>query len=81
MGKLTRTRLFESGVLHQYNYGSLYNNNGSRIIARTTSQDRMLKSAEYFMAGFFGLDWTQNVTLEVIRGWSYNIACVETRGN
>ena len=26
----------------------------------------MLKSAEYFMAGFFGLSWTNNATLEVI---------------
>lgn len=26
----------------------------------------MLKSAEYFMAGFFGLEWTKNATLEVI---------------
>ena len=26
----------------------------------------MLKSAEYFMAGFFGLEWTNNVTLEPI---------------
>lgn len=26
----------------------------------------MLKSAEYFMAGFFGLEWTNNATIEVI---------------
>ena len=26
----------------------------------------MLKSAEYFLAGFFGLEWTKNATLEVI---------------
>ena len=26
----------------------------------------MLKSAEYFMAGFFGLEWVNNATLEVI---------------
>jgi len=59
-------RLFDSGSLHQYLYGHLYNNNGSKIIARTTSQDRMLQSAEYFMAGFFGLQWQNNATLEVI---------------
>jgi hypothetical protein len=29
-------------------------------------QDRMLKSAEYFLAGFFGLEWTNNATIEVI---------------
>jgi hypothetical protein len=52
-------------VLHYYDYGHLYNTS-TKIIARTTSQDRMLKSAEYFMAGFFGLEWTNNATLEVI---------------
>lgn len=44
-------------------YGHLYPNNGSKIIARSTTQDRMTKSAEYFLAGFFGLDWTSNATL------------------
>ena len=60
-----RQQLFDSGVLHYYNYAHLYNTS-TKIIARTTSQDRMLKSAEYFMAGFFGQEWTQNATLEVI---------------
>ena len=33
----------------------------------------MLQSAEYFLAGFFGLDWTQNATLEVtIEQLGYN---------
>jgi hypothetical protein len=36
------------------------------MIARTTTQDRMLKSAENFMAGFFGLEWTNNATLELM---------------
>ena len=44
---------------------ALYNTS-TKIIARTTTQDRMLKSAEYFMAGFFGLSWTNNATLEPI---------------
>ena len=44
-------------------YGHLYPNNGSKIIARSTTQDRMTKSAEYFLAGFFGLGWTDNATL------------------
>ncbi|KAK8011696.1 3-phytase A [Apiospora arundinis] len=60
-----RQELFDSGVLHYYNYGNLYNTS-TKVLARTTSQDRMLKSAEYFMAGFFGLEWAQNVTLEPI---------------
>lgn len=60
-----RQELFDSGVLHYYQYGHLYNTS-TKIIARTTTQDRMLKSAEYFLAGFFGLEWTNNATLEVI---------------
>jgi hypothetical protein len=55
-----RQELFDSGVLFYYNYGALYNTS-TKIIARTTTQDRMLKSAEYFMTGFFGLEWTHNV--------------------
>lgn len=50
----------------QIMYGHLYPNNGTKITARTTTQDRMLKSAEYFMAGFFGLQWTQNASLVVV---------------
>lgn len=60
-----RQELFESGILHSYMYGSLYNTN-SKIIVRSTTQDRMLKSSEYFLAGFFGLEWTKNATIEVI---------------
>lgn len=37
-----RQELFESGVTHYYQYAQLYNPN-SKIIARTTTQDRMLK--------------------------------------
>jgi hypothetical protein len=51
-----RQELFESGILHSYMYGSLYNPQ-SKLIVRTTTQDRMLKSAENWMAGFFGLEW------------------------
>jgi Histidine phosphatase superfamily (branch 2) len=51
--------------LHYYQYGALYNTS-TKILARTTSQDRVLNSTENFMAGFFGLDWTKNATLEVI---------------
>lgn len=69
---LGRQELFDSGVLHYYDYGHLYDTS-TKIIARTTTQDRMLKSAEYFMAGFFGLEWTNNATLEVIiEGDNYN---------
>ena len=68
-----KQELFDSGVLHYYEYGHLYPNNGSKIIARSTTQDRMTKSAEYFLAGFFGLQWTSNATLElIIEGDGYN---------
>ncbi|WXC54634.1 hypothetical protein SNK03_000625 [Fusarium graminearum] len=60
-----RQELFDSGILHSYMYGSLYNPQ-SKLIVRTTTQDRMLKSAENWMAGFFGLEWTNNATIEVI---------------
>ncbi len=65
-----RQELFDSGVLFYYQYGQLYNTS-TKILARTTSQDRMLKSAEYFMAGFFGLEWTNNATLEAILEQNY----------
>lgn len=61
-----KQELFNSGTLHQYMYGHLYPNNGTKIIARSTTQHRMTESAEYFLAGFFGLGWTQNATLELI---------------
>lgn len=60
-----RQELYDSGVLHSYMYGRLYNPN-SKIIVRTTTQDRMLKSAENWVSGFFGLEWTNNATIEVI---------------
>lgn len=41
-----RQELFESGVLHYYQYAQLYNPN-SKIIVRTTTQDRMLKVRYY----------------------------------
>lgn len=44
-------------------YGHLYPNDGNKIIARSTTEDRMTQSAEYFLAGFFGLEWTSNATL------------------
>jgi len=61
-----KEELFESGTLHQYNYGHLYPNDG-KIIARSTTQRRMVESAEYFLAGFFGLGWTENATLILAR--------------
>ena len=80
-----RQELFDSGVLHYYDYGHLYNTS-TKIIARTTTQDRMLKSAEYFMAGFFGLGWTNNASLVVsIEGdgqvWNNSLAGYDNCNN
>ena len=61
-----KQQLFDSGILHYYQYGHLYPNDGSKIVARSTTQRRMTESAEYFLAGFFGLDWQTNATLERI---------------
>jgi hypothetical protein len=67
-----RQELFDSGVLHFYNYGSLYKND-SKLVVRTTTQDRILKSAENFLAAFFGLDWTENANLlPVIESSGFN---------
>lgn len=60
-----RQEMFDSGVLHYYQYAALYDPN-TKIIARSTTQDRMTKSAEYFLAGFFGQEWTKNASLELI---------------
>jgi hypothetical protein len=60
-----RQEMFDSGVLHYYQYGGLYDPD-TKIIARSTTQDRMTKGAEYFLAGFFDQDWTRNASLELI---------------
>ncbi|GAM43864.1 hypothetical protein TCE0_060r19023 [Talaromyces pinophilus] len=60
-----RQELFDSGILHWFNYGKLYDS-ASKIIARTTTMVRMLQSAENFLNGFFGPNWTDNATLQVI---------------
>ncbi|KUI67836.1 3-phytase A [Cytospora mali] len=76
-----RQELFDSGILHSYMYSSLYNPN-SKIIVRTTTQDRMLKSAENFMAGFFGLEWPNNATIEVIiEGNGFNNSLAGSQGS
>ncbi|KAF2479222.1 histidine phosphatase superfamily [Neohortaea acidophila] len=58
-----KQELFDSGTLHQIMYGHLYPNDDTKILVRSTTQDRMVQSAEYFLAGFFGLDWPKNATL------------------
>ncbi|KAJ5765836.1 hypothetical protein N7520_005395 [Penicillium odoratum] len=77
---LGRQELFESGVLNWYNYGQLYNNS-TKLVARTTTSDRMLKSAENFLAGFFGLEWTENANLlPIIEEAGFNNSLIGTYG-
>ncbi|KAL2823889.1 histidine phosphatase superfamily [Aspergillus cavernicola] len=64
LGPKGREELFESGILNYYNYGHLFNQTSpKKLVVPTTSQDRMLKSAENFLAGFFGLDWSKQADL------------------
>ena len=58
-----RQELFDSGILNYYNYGHLYNATSHKLVVRTTLMSRMLESAENFLAGFFGLDWTKHANL------------------
>ncbi|KAL3457134.1 phosphoglycerate mutase-like protein [Aspergillus heterothallicus] len=67
-----REELFESGVLNWFNYGHLYNSS-SKLVVRTTTQNRMLESAKNFLAGFFGLDWTEKANLlAMVESTGYN---------
>ena len=63
-------RLFDSGVLHYFDYGYLYKPN-TTIVARTTTEERMRETAMYFLTGFFGLNWQNYAKLEFIIDESY----------
>lgn len=79
-----RQQLFDSGVQASYQYKYLYNTSAPKIVARTTSQDRILKSAEYWLAGFFGFEWTNYANLEVIienAGFNNSLASYDTCTN
>ncbi|OJZ83684.1 hypothetical protein ASPFODRAFT_209421 [Aspergillus luchuensis CBS 106.47] len=75
-----RQELYDSGVLNFYNYGHLFSSSSAhKLVARTTTQDRMLKSAENFLAGFFGLEWTEKANLlPIIEGVGYNNSLIGT---
>ncbi|KAL2839281.1 histidine phosphatase superfamily [Aspergillus pseudoustus] len=70
---LGRKELYESGTQHYYNYGHLFDPAAPKLVARTTTQDRMFESAENFLAGFFGLDWRKHAKLgAIIESAGYN---------
>ncbi|KAI1245085.1 hypothetical protein MGN70_011973 [Eutypa lata] len=65
-----RSQEFLLGLQHRQLYGHLLNNfTESKTIPvfRTESQDRMVKTAENFMAGFFGVpEYLDQVNLEIL---------------
>ncbi|ORY18253.1 histidine phosphatase superfamily [Clohesyomyces aquaticus] len=65
-----RSQNFLLGVEHRQLYGHLLNNfteAGTIPVFRTQSQDRMVKTAENFAAGFFGVpEYLNEVNIEII---------------
>ena len=65
-----RLQNFELGVGFRQLYGGLLNNfteSGKIPVFRTESQDRMVKTAENFAAGFFGVpDYINEVSIELM---------------
>lgn len=65
---LGNKQLFDKGAKTFFQYGGLYDwdNLEDKIVVRSTSQERMTKSALYFLNGFFGLDWEKYAFLELL---------------
>ncbi|WVN90098.1 uncharacterized protein L203_105333 [Cryptococcus depauperatus CBS 7841] len=62
-----RSQLYDLGVSARIKYGFLLDRFKSKLpVFRTESQDRMLKSAQNFAAGFFGIPAEDQYNLEVI---------------
>lgn len=64
---LGNNQLFNNGVKAFFRYGQLFDfDSMDKIVARTTTQQRMTMTAQYFLHGFFGLNWEDYVNLELI---------------
>jgi hypothetical protein len=65
-----RSQNFMLGVQYRQLYGELLNNfteQGAIPVFRTESQDRMVKTAENFAAGFFGIpEYLDQVNIEIV---------------
>ncbi len=65
-----RSQNFNLGVAYRQLYGELLNNftaAGTLPVFRTESQDRMVKTAENFAAGFFGVpEYQDQVNIEIL---------------
>ncbi|KAG0144274.1 hypothetical protein CROQUDRAFT_660242 [Cronartium quercuum f. sp. fusiforme G11] len=64
-----RSQMFQLGVSYRQRYGSLLEKMAGRLpVFRTTTQDRMYKSAINFAAGFFGIpsdnEYHQSILIE-----------------
>ncbi|GFZ52138.1 hypothetical protein JCM24511_09911 [Saitozyma sp. JCM 24511] len=83
-----RQQLFSVGVAARIKYGFLLDKMGGRLpVFRTETQDRMLKSAQNFAAGFFGIPAEDQFNLEVMiesKGFNNTLApwntCPDTEG-
>jgi hypothetical protein len=64
-----KQELFDSGTLHYYNYGHLYPNNGSKIIARSTTQDRMTQVCELSATGSWKMFSHERIERRVLFSW------------
>lgn len=64
---LGNNQLFNQGVKAFFRYGQLFDwENFEKIVTRSTTEQRMTKTAEYFLTGFFGLDWNKYAELELL---------------
>ncbi|TVY64169.1 3-phytase A [Lachnellula suecica] len=65
-----RSQNFNLGIAYRQLYGELLNNftaTGTLPVFRTESQDRMVKTAENFAAGFFGVpEYRDEVNIEIL---------------
>lgn len=66
---LGNQQLFDKGVQMFFRYGKLYFDNAKKnekVFVRSTTQERMTMSSEYFLLGFFGVDWKNFADLQLI---------------
>ncbi|GMM36002.1 hypothetical protein DASC09_033270 [Saccharomycopsis crataegensis] len=83
---LGNQQLFDKGARTFFRYGRMYdwNNMDSKMVVRSTTQERMTMSAEYFLIGFFGTNWQKYVNLELIieeEGFNNSLATYEACPN
>ncbi|KAH8112806.1 phosphoglycerate mutase-like protein [Phellopilus nigrolimitatus] len=80
-----RQQLFNLGVSFRMKYGEFLKNFTGLPVFRTTSEERMVQSAQNFAAGFFGVpdfltDYRQVITIEEV-GFNNTLAPYDTCNN